>query len=94
MQVDLLVGEPCFSWIDLPWDTMHFWYAAKRIINFFTPNITILPTVMIICAMAMQFTDLWKIRAPVGICEGFDLQDFDNITQVGLQYCFLYYVEL
>ncbi len=32
--------------------------------------------------MAVQFEDLWKIRAPVKNVEGFNLQPFDEIVQV------------
>ena len=33
-------------------------------------------------AIGVEFTDLWKIRAPVGNCEGFDLGHFDRMIEV------------
>ncbi len=32
--------------------------------------------------MPVEFKDLWKIRAPVGVVEGFDLSFFDDLVQV------------
>ncbi|KAL5107577.1 Protein arginine N-methyltransferase 7 [Taenia crassiceps] len=41
----------------------------------------IAPTHLRICAVAMEFENLWKIRAPVGAdCEGFDLRLFDKMV--------------
>ncbi len=36
-------------------------------------------------AIAVEFKDLWKIRSPVGMCEGFKLQTFDKLIEVGLK---------
>lgn len=35
--------------------------------------------------MPMEFDDLWKIRAPVGIVEGFDLRSFDAEVQKAIK---------
>ena len=42
-------------------------------------------------AIAVDFNDLWKIRAPVGHCEGFDLHTFDKLIEVGGSTWFLYF---
>jgi protein arginine N-methyltransferase 7 len=44
----------------------------------------ILPVAATIRAIAVEFEHLWKIRAAVGICEGFDLKTFDSLIEVGL----------
>ena len=36
-------------------------------------------------AIALNLEDLNKIRYPVGICEGFDLAEFDKIVLVKLR---------
>lgn len=33
-------------------------------------------------AMAVQFDDLWKIRAPLHSVEGFKMTDFDKLIEV------------
>ncbi len=40
-------------------------------------------------AVAVEFKDLWKIRHPVGNCEGFNLNTFDNLIDVCTLYIFL-----
>ena len=51
-------------------------------------------------AIGVDFADLWKIRAPVGNCEGFDLGHFDRMIEVcaivTLAYleCFVFYIKI
>lgn len=40
------------------------------------------PQLLTIKAMAVNFRDLWKIRSPVGMCEGFNIQLFDQLIEV------------
>ena len=37
---------------------------------------------MTIKAVAVEYQDLWKIRADVGMCEGFDISRFDKLIAV------------
>ena len=46
-------------------------------------NVKMIPEKAEFCMMAVQFDDLWKIRAPVKHVEKFNLQPFDEIIQVG-----------
>ena len=82
LQVDVVMGEPHFQSHVLPWDNMHLWYAATSLRPLLTDRACVLPATMTICAMAMHFKDLWKIRAPVGLCEGFLLNAFDSMIKV------------
>ncbi|KAK7504556.1 hypothetical protein BaRGS_00004042 [Batillaria attramentaria] len=80
-KVDLVVGEPMFQAHVLPWDNMHFWYAISSLQPLLHPDAQILPFAMTVRAVVMHFSDLWKIRAPVGLCEGFLLNIFDSMIK-------------
>ena len=77
-----MIGEPHFQSQVLPWDGVHLWYGVSVLRDFLSPSAVILPATMTVFAMAMTFTDLWKIRAPVGLCEEFDISIFDNMIKV------------
>lgn len=81
-QIDLVIGEPVFQTSSLPWDNMCFWYQAQQLRNHFKEQTRILPGKMTIYAIPVYYKDLWKIRADVGLCEGFNLQEFDKVIQV------------
>jgi hypothetical protein len=55
---------------------------------------------MTIYAVAVNYVELWKIRADVGICEGFNIQEFDKIIQVNSSFhrwinaCKTYLIEI
>lgn len=86
LQVDVVFGEPHFQSHVLPWDNMHLWYAVTSLRPLLSDEVCVLPATMTIHAMAMHFKDLWKIRAPVGLCEGFLLNTFDNMIKVRLPF--------
>lgn len=81
-QIDLVVGEPYFQSAVLPWHHVHFWYAARQLSGFLSETAEVFPQLLTIKAMAVSFRDLWKIRSPVGICEGFNIQLFDQLIEV------------
>lgn len=81
-QVDLVICEPFFHTSILPWDNLHFWYGLCEIQRYLSPNVIIVPGKAYIKAIAVEFKDLWKIRAPVKNAEGFDLTEFDKMIQV------------
>ncbi|XP_067651513.1 protein arginine N-methyltransferase 7-like [Haliotis asinina] len=81
LQVDVVVGEPYFSSSMLPWHNVHVWYAIYDLEAHIAADAVVLPGRMVIKAVAMDFDHLWKIRAPVGVCEGFDITEFDRLIE-------------
>ena len=82
LQVNFILGEPVFQTSLLPWDNIYFWYAASELSNQIMEKATVLPCSMTIYGVAVEYSNLWKIRADVGICEGFDIGIFDDLIQV------------
>lgn len=80
-KIDLVVGEPYFQSAVLPWHHVHFWYAARQLSGFLSEKAEVFPCLLTIKAMAVSFRDLWKIRSPVGMCEGFNIQLFDQLIE-------------
>uniref|UniRef100_A0AAZ3S831 Protein arginine N-methyltransferase 7 n=1 Tax=Oncorhynchus tshawytscha TaxID=74940 RepID=A0AAZ3S831_ONCTS len=81
-QISVLIGEPYFSTSLLPWHSLYFWYCRTALARLLTPNATILPCSATLCMVAVEFQDLWRIRAPCGTCEGFDVGPMDEMVQV------------
>lgn len=55
-------------------------------------DVKVIPRRGRLMALLMQFDDLHKIRAPVGICEGLDLGLYDEMIEVQLRnidYCIM-----
>ncbi|XP_014600290.1 PREDICTED: protein arginine N-methyltransferase 7 [Polistes canadensis] len=77
IKVDLIFGEPYFISSIVPWENLRFWYLASR----YSSNVQRIPIAATIKAVAVEFRDLYKIRAPLGVCEGFDLSSFDKLVQ-------------
>uniref|UniRef100_A0A0B6ZTI7 Protein arginine N-methyltransferase 7 n=1 Tax=Arion vulgaris TaxID=1028688 RepID=A0A0B6ZTI7_9EUPU len=82
LKIDLVIAEPHFQSALLPWEHLYFWYAVSALRQHLSQSYVILPEKMIIKAMAVQFRDLHKIRAPVGNCEGFNISDFDRLIEM------------
>lgn len=76
--INLIFGEPHFITSIVPWENLYFWYLISR----YSAQIQRIPISMTIMGVVVEFKDLHKIRAPLGICEGFDLSIFDNLIQV------------
>uniref|UniRef100_A0A0X3PEN6 Protein arginine N-methyltransferase n=2 Tax=Schistocephalus solidus TaxID=70667 RepID=A0A0X3PEN6_SCHSO len=78
-----VLGEPYVLAGILPWNALNFWYLSGEIESKL-PRIPIkllFPSRLRVWAVAMDFDNLWKIRAPVGSnCEGFDLREFDELV--------------
>ncbi|VDK35730.1 unnamed protein product [Taenia asiatica] len=77
-----VISEPFVATALLPWNSINFWYVFGQIKRRLPRHSCCLmaPTHLRICAVAMEFEHLWKIRAPVGAdCEGFDLRLFDKM---------------
>lgn len=80
-KIDLVVGDPYFQSAVLPWHHVHFWYAARQLSGFLSETAEVFPQLLTIKAMAVSFRDLWKIRSPVGMCEGFNIELFDQLIE-------------
>uniref|UniRef100_A0A673XX73 Protein arginine N-methyltransferase n=1 Tax=Salmo trutta TaxID=8032 RepID=A0A673XX73_SALTR len=85
-QISVLIGEPYFSTSLLPWHSLYFWYCRTALVRLLTPNATILPCSATLCMVAVEFQDLWRIRAPCGTCEGFDVGPMDEMVQQSLDF--------
>uniref|UniRef100_A0A671WSQ9 Protein arginine N-methyltransferase n=1 Tax=Sparus aurata TaxID=8175 RepID=A0A671WSQ9_SPAAU len=85
-QISVLMGEPYFSTSLLPWHSLFFWYCRTALAGLLRPNATILPSSATLHMMAVEFQDLWRIRAPCGTCEGFDVSPMDEMVQQSLDF--------
>uniref|UniRef100_A0A673XXN6 Protein arginine N-methyltransferase n=1 Tax=Salmo trutta TaxID=8032 RepID=A0A673XXN6_SALTR len=85
-KISVLIGEPYFSTSLLPWHSLYFWYCRTALVRLLTPNATILPCSATLCMVAVEFQDLWRIRAPCGTCEGFDVGPMDEMVQQSLDF--------
>lgn len=79
--VNLIFGEPNFVTSIVPWDNLYFWHLSSK----YPEKISRIPMAITIKAVAVEFKDLHKIRAPLGICEGFDMAIFDELVQVKIR---------
>ncbi|XP_019934718.2 protein arginine N-methyltransferase 7 [Paralichthys olivaceus] len=85
-QISVLMGEPYFGTSLLPWHSLFFWYCRTTLAGLLQPNATILPLSATLHMVAVEFQDLWRIRAPCGTCEGFDVTPMDEMVQQSLDY--------
>ncbi|XP_071451917.1 protein arginine N-methyltransferase 7 isoform X2 [Hetaerina americana] len=81
VKASMVLGEPHFCSSLLPWHNLHFWYRKAQLSHLLHPDALIMPVGASIWAMAVQFKDLWKIRAPVHCVEGFKVEDFDQLIE-------------
>uniref|UniRef100_I3JXW3 Protein arginine N-methyltransferase n=1 Tax=Oreochromis niloticus TaxID=8128 RepID=I3JXW3_ORENI len=85
-QISVLMGEPYFSTSLLPWHSLFFWYCRTALAGLLRPNASILPRAASLHMVAVEFQDLWRIRAPCGTCEGFDVTPMDEMVQRSLDF--------
>uniref|UniRef100_A0A667YIL6 Protein arginine N-methyltransferase n=1 Tax=Myripristis murdjan TaxID=586833 RepID=A0A667YIL6_9TELE len=85
-QISVLMGEPYFSTSLLPWHSLFFWYCRTALAGLLQPGATILPCSASLHIVAVEFQDLWRIRAPCGTCEGFDVRPMDEMVQKSLDF--------
>ncbi|NXG10222.1 ANM7 methyltransferase, partial [Sakesphorus luctuosus] len=85
-KVSVLMGEPFFSTSLLPWHNLYFWYARTAVTSHLSSNVTVLPQAASLHMMIVEFQDLWRIRSPCGICEGFDVQTMDDMIKDSLNF--------
>ncbi|XP_012224136.1 protein arginine N-methyltransferase 7-like [Linepithema humile] len=77
-EINFIFGEPYFLSSIVPWENLRFWFLASR----YPSSIPRTPIAATIKALVVEFKDLQKIRAPLGVCEGFNLSSFDKLVQV------------
>ncbi|XP_078400210.1 protein arginine N-methyltransferase 7 isoform X1 [Cetorhinus maximus] len=85
-QVSVLIGEPFFTTSLLPWHNLYFWYARTYLAKLLRNEFTVLPQSAKLLAMAVEFENLWRIRAPCGVCEGFNVSLMDEMIQNSLNF--------
>ncbi|KAM3870019.1 protein arginine N-methyltransferase 7 [Diretmus argenteus] len=85
-QISVLMGEPYFSTSLLPWHSLSFWYCRTALAGLLQPGATVLPCSATLHMVAVEFQDLWRIRAPCGTCEGFDVTPMDEMIQRSLDF--------
>ncbi|XP_061783923.1 protein arginine N-methyltransferase 7 isoform X1 [Nerophis lumbriciformis] len=85
-QISVLMGEPYFSTSILPWHALFFWYCRTTLAAFLRPDATILPCSATLHIVAVEFQDLWRIRAPCATCEGFNVTPMDEMVQKSLDF--------
>ncbi|NWQ62795.1 ANM7 methyltransferase, partial [Neopipo cinnamomea] len=85
-KISVLVGEPFFSTSLLPWHNLYFWYARTAVASHLSSSVTVLPQSAALHMMIVEFQDLWRIRSPCGICEGFDVRTMDDMIEDSLNF--------
>lgn len=85
-QISVLIGEPYFSTSLLPWHSLFFWFCRSALSGLLRPDASILPGSASLHMVAVEFQDLWRIRAPCGTCEGFDVTPMDEMVQKSLDF--------
>lgn len=80
--MNLLLGEPFFQTSILPWDNIYYLYARSELSSLLSDDCIVMPAFASIKAIAVEFKDLHKIRAPVGVCEGLCLDALDKLVMV------------
>lgn len=86
LQVSVLMGEPYFSSALLPWHSLYFWYCRSALASRLSPDVVVLPRSAQLHVVAVEFENLWRIRAPCGNCEGFDVTPMDEMIQRSLDF--------
>lgn len=81
-----IIGEPNFSTAIVPFDNFRFGDVIDQISNRISgSDVKILPKSATIEAIPIECLDLYKIIAPFGNCESFDLTIFDKIIEVSFR---------
>ncbi|KZC12131.1 Protein arginine N-methyltransferase 7 [Dufourea novaeangliae] len=75
--INLIFGEPYFVTSIVPWENLYFWYLSSK----YSSKVERIPIAATIMGVVVEFKDLHKIRASLGVCEGFDLSIFDKLVQ-------------
>lgn len=74
-----IIAEPYFVTSILPWDNLYFGTLLRKVFSKLRKDVVIVPKLAKIYAVPVEFSDLHKIRAPLDVCEGFDMKVFDEM---------------
>ncbi|XP_034251100.1 protein arginine N-methyltransferase 7-like [Thrips palmi] len=81
-KVNVVLSEPYQMTSILPWENLHFWYKKTEMLSKIHENCVTLPCQGLLYGMAVDFKDLWKIRAPLKNVQGFEMKCFDSLIDV------------
>lgn len=81
-EVDVVFSEPYFTTSILPWDNLLFAYLLKDVTQYLREDVKIFPNKAVVKAVAVDFENLFKIRAALGDCQGFSMKTFDDLIEV------------
>ncbi|XP_063294767.1 protein arginine N-methyltransferase 7 [Pelobates fuscus] len=85
-KISALIGEPFFTTSLLPWHNLYFWYSRTALSDNLAKDFTVFPLHASLYVLAVEFKDLWRIRSPCGICEGFDVGIMDDMIKNSLNF--------
>lgn len=80
--VNCILAEPYFVNSILPWDNLMFIYLLQNTELLNRDDIKVIPKTVSIKCIPVAFKDLHKIRAPLGDCERFRMEPFDQLIEV------------
>lgn len=80
--IDVVIAEPYFLSSVLPWDDFYIYHLLNQVKPILKDDAQIFPKAAIVKAIAVKFDDLHKIRAPLKVCEGFQMAPFDELVKV------------
>lgn len=83
--IQAVIGEPHYSSSVLPWHNLLFWFSLSPLS--LPPTVTLSPHRARLILLPMHYTDLHKIRSPLGKVEGFSMDHFDAIIQAASENC-------
>ncbi|CAH1266914.1 PRMT7 [Branchiostoma lanceolatum] len=81
LRVSMVIAEPYYTSSLLPWHSLYFWYVCTRLRPKLQEGAVVLPAQASLVAVAMEFENLWRLRAPVGTVEGFDISVMDQMVK-------------
>lgn len=81
-KINLVLSEPVYTSSIVPWYNLRLMYLLQEFSDYFGENVKVFPKKAIIKSVAVDFKDLHKIRSPLGKCEGFEMDGFDNLIKV------------
>jgi len=83
--VDVVFAEPFYYGSVLPWHDLHFWYRKQQVKELCSPQTRVIPHSAELRCLGVEYTDLWKIRAPLNKVEDFDVGLFDELIESACQ---------
>lgn len=83
-KVTLILSEPYHMSSILPWENLHFWFKKTEMKDLMSNHCVTLPSKGKLFGMAVEFKDLWKIRAPLKNVQGFEMKCFDELVDVSI----------